>query len=111
MATPASIQRVCLFVYLFVLSDDIRNRIKNRSVFYGRLFEVLIFDQFIFFCTAIGHVLFRSSPPPPSYGVEDFRATVCVRGCFLLADHGRVVCKFSRCFESGSIATKLVQET
>ena len=56
-------------------------------------------------------MLLCRSTPPPSYGVEDFRAPIRFRGCLLFADHRCVVREFSRGSEDWSSVTKLVQET
>lgn len=56
-------------------------------------------------------MLLCRSTPPPSYGVEDFRAPIRFRGCLLPADHRCVVREFSRGAQDWSSVTKLVQET
>ena len=61
--------------------------------------------------TAFSDLLFCRSAPAPPYGLEDFRATFCVRGSLLLADHRRVSYQFSRGAKGGSGLEKLVQQT
>ena len=62
----------------------------------------------IFSSTAFSVLLLRRSAQASSHGMEDFCATIRVRGNFLLADYRRVSCQFSRSSQSGSGLAKLV---